>query len=60
MYLAKGGGGGGQNPGIGLSGGSSGGSSGSILTVSNPVLTTNIPTGVYGNLGGRGSYATGV
>jgi hypothetical protein len=54
IYNAKGGGGG-ANVNYGLSGGSSGGSSGGTTTISNPVLTTNIPSGAYGNLGGKGS-----
>ena len=54
IYNAKGGGGGG-NVNYGLSGGSCGGSSGGTTIISNPVLTTNIPSGAYGNLGGKGS-----
>jgi len=55
IYKAKGGGGGGANVNIGLAGGSSGGGSANT-DISNPPLTTNIPTGIYGNYGGKGSY----
>jgi hypothetical protein len=57
IYKAKGGGGGAsynQTTG-GLPGGSSGGSGADKTIVSQPPLTTNIPTGTYGNYGGKAS-----
>ena len=53
IYLAKGGGGGaGTN---GIAGGSSGGTTGGSQNISLAPLTTNIPSGTYGNYGGKGS-----
>ena len=54
IYRAKGGGGG-ANPNIGLAGGSSGGSCGGYVFLSQDPLTTNVPVGIYGNYGGKGS-----
>jgi hypothetical protein len=60
VYRANGGGGGGAAAlGVGIAGGSSGGSAGGTTTISNPPLINNIPTGTYGNYGGKGSYTTG-
>ena len=58
IYTAKGGGGGGgyYEPSYqGLAGGSSGGSSGGRQVFSAAPVTNNVPSGTYGNLGGRGS-----
>jgi hypothetical protein len=54
VYRAKGGG-----PGSGGPGGSSGGRVGGSTAASDSVLTTNVPTGAYGNRGGSGSAAGG-
>ena len=59
IYLAKGGGGGSYyNNGVGVAGGSSGGSSGGRQSYSSVVVTNNIPSGTYGNIGGKGSIGT--
>lgn len=54
IYKARGGGGGG-NPNVGNTGGSSGGTCGGNTNISPAPLNDNIPSGVYGNYGGRGS-----
>ena len=56
LYLAKGGGGGNGTNSAGLAGGSSGGSAGDDTT-NTAAVSTNIPTGTYGNAGGGGSRA---
>jgi hypothetical protein len=59
IYLAKGGGGGGGWSGFGAAGGSGGGNAGDQPSTTRSVaVTTNIPTGAYGNTGGL-SIATG-
>ena len=52
IYLAKGGGGGKSATGQGASGGSGGGANGAFA--GGAALTTNIPSGSYGNSGGSG------
>jgi hypothetical protein len=52
IYLAKGGGGGKSATGQGASGGSGGGADGAFA--GGAALTTNIPSGSYGNSGGSG------
>jgi len=59
IFLAKGGGGGGGWGGFGASGGSGGGNAGDQPSTTRSVaVSTNIPTGVYGNAGGL-SISTG-
>jgi len=61
LYLAKGGGGGGIDGTAGKAGGSSGGNGGnaSFVYTNSPALTTNIPSGTYGNIGGNGTSGSG-
>ena len=59
IYLAKGGGGGKSAIGPGASGGSGGGGNGTVaggVATGGAALTTNIPSGSYGNSGGSGRY----
>ena len=59
IFLAKGGGGGGGWGGFGAAGGSGGGNAGDQPSTTRSIaVTTNIPTGAYGNTGGL-SIATG-
>jgi hypothetical protein len=59
IFLAKGGGGGGGWGGFGAAGGSGGGNAGDQPSTTRSVaVTTNIPTGAYGNAGGL-SISTG-
>jgi hypothetical protein len=59
IFLAKGGGGGGGWGGFGAAGGSGGGNAGDQPSTTRSIaVTTNIPTGAYGNAGGL-SIATG-
>ena len=56
IYLAKGGGSGTRDGiGLGRAGGSSAGTASGIPNISYAPLTTNIPSGTYGNYGGAGS-----
>ena len=62
IYLAKGGGGGKSATGPGASGGSGGGGNGyfgSGAATGGAALTTNIPSGSYGNSGGSGLWDDG-
>jgi uncharacterized protein YfkK (UPF0435 family) len=56
IYKAIGGGGGG-NPEAGIAGGSSGGSCGGFNGLILSPLISNIPEGIYGKIGGKGSIA---
>ena len=59
IFLAKGGGGGGGWGGFGAAGGSGGGNAGDQPSTTRSIaVTTNIPTGAYGNAGGL-SISTG-
>ena len=59
VFLAKGGGGGGGWGGFGAAGGSGGGNAGDQPSTTRSIaVTTNIPTGAYGNAGGL-SISTG-
>lgn len=59
LFLAKGGGGGGYDGTLGKAGGSSGGgsASGGAIRGSSTPLTNNVPSNIYGNIGGTGSLA---
>ena len=61
IYLAKGGGGGGGWGGFGAAGGSGGGNAGDQPSTTRSVaVTTNIPTGAYGNAGGLSIATTNI
>ena len=61
IFLAKGGGGGGGWGGLGAAGGSGGGNAGDQPSTTRSIaVTTNIPTGAYGNAGGLSISTTGI
>jgi hypothetical protein len=61
IILAKGGGGGGGWGGLGASGGSGGGNAGDSSSSTRAIaVSTNIPSGVYGNAGGISTVPSGL